>query len=68
MDEKNVLTLPLKCELKRFLTKEGDEREYIAYTATIDGNIVAFQAKDEYKRLASYLLKEKLKNQEGVNK
>lgn len=68
MNGKNVYTLPLECELKRFLTKEGEEREYVAYTAYIDGNIVAFQAKDEYKRLASYLLKEKLKNQEGVKK
>lgn len=67
-ENKIILNLPLSCELKSFLTEEGEKREYIAYSTEIDGNKINLQAKDDSRRLALFLLKDKIKNQEGVKK
>ena len=65
-ESKLTVIIPVECELRSFVTEEGEEREYIAYSSEIDGNKISLQAKDASRRLALYLLKDKLKNQEGV--
>ena len=65
-ESKLIVTIPVECELRSFVTEEGEKREYIAYTSEIDGNKISLQAKDNSRRLALYLLKHKFKNQEGV--